>query len=310
MVNSLISDPLFAECAAAASLRSTPLGFIDVGARGVVHSVVAPLAGVTAVLGFEPDEEECARIKRMQSGHSWAKFDLEPQALAGREGEQPFHVLVGPANSSLLRPNAGMEKRYSIPGFGIARQILVRTRTLDAILFGNRAKENYWGEFLKLDAQGAELDIMRGATRTLTERTVAAIVEVEFCPLYENQPLFSEVETYMRQFGFAFFGFWETRYRSARLRHLLRPHGGGHGAGWQERLVHADAIFFKDPLVPTKAVLSSRAAHALFACAMLLGYYDFALDVALETWARGEEAERIQALAEKYAQAPDQRKFI
>jgi FkbM family methyltransferase len=305
MVNSLIDDPLFAGCAAAASLRSTPLGFIDVGARGVIHSVVAPLAGVTAVLGFEPDEEECARIKGMQSD-LWAKFDLEPLALAGREGEQPFHVLVGPANSSLLRPNADMEKRYSIPGFEIARQIPVRTRTLDTILFGARAREDYWGEFLKLDAQGAELDIMRGATRTLTERTVAAIVEVEFCPLYENQPLFSEVETYMRQFGFAFFGFWETRYRSARLRHLLKLHG----AGWQERLVHADAIFFKDPLVPTKAVLSERAAHALFACAMLLGYYDFALDVALETWARGEEAERIQALAEKYAQTPDRQKFI
>src|SRR4029078_5865041 len=104
----------------------------------------------------------------------------------------------------------------------------------------------------------------------------------------------------MRQFGFAFFGFWETRYRSARLRHLLKPGG----AGWQERLVAAHAIFFKGPPVPTKTAMSGRGAHALFACAMLLGYYDFALDVALETWARGEEAERVQALAEKYAQGP------
>jgi FkbM family methyltransferase len=302
VINALLNDPLFASSAPAASLRSTPLGFIDVGARGVIHSVVAPLAGVTAVLGFEPDEEECTRLMSLHSRHQWARFELERLALAGREGEQPFYVLARPVNSSLLRPSADMAKRYLIPGFEITQQILVRTRTLDAILFGNRVTESYWGEFLKLDTQGAELDIMQGAKRTLSERTVAAIVEVEFCPLYENQPMFSEVETYMRQFGFAFFGFGETSYRSAKLRHLLKLHG----ANWRERLFHADAIFFKDPLAPTKAMLSRRAAHVLFACAMLLGYYDFALEVALQTWARGEEAAQMRALAEKYAQAPDQ----
>jgi FkbM family methyltransferase len=302
VINALLNDPLFAGSVPAASLRSTPLGFIDVGARGVIHSVVAPLAGVTAVLGFEPDEAECTRLMSLQPHHPWARFDLDPLALAGTEGEKPFYVLAQPVNSSLLRPSADMARRYRIPGFEIARQILVRTRTLDSILFGDRATEGFWGEFLKLDTQGAELDIMQGAKRTLTERTVAAIVEVEFCPLYENQPMFPEVETYMRQFGFAFFGFRETSYRSAQLRHLLKQRG----ANWRERLFHADAIFFKDPLAPTKAVLSDRAAHVLFACAMLLGYYDFALDVALETWARGDEAAQVRALAEKYAQAPDQ----
>jgi FkbM family methyltransferase len=304
MVNALLDDPMFAHSAPAAALRAKPLGFVDIGARGGIHSVVAPLAGVTAVLGFEPDADECARIRSQQSGAPWAKFDLEPCALAGREGERSFYVLTRPVNSSLLRPNAALARRYRITGFEIARQVVVHTRSLDAILFGNRAQQDYWGEFVKLDAQGADLDILRGATRTLAERTVAAIVEVEFCQLYEKQPLFSEVETFMRERGFAFFGFGAMSYRSGRLRHLL----GQRSARWQERLIHADAIFFKDPLVGNTPSLPNRAHHVLFASAMLLGYYDLALEVALETWASGEEATRIEALTQNYAQSPNNHK--
>jgi FkbM family methyltransferase len=301
MINGLLDDPLFADCAAAAALRAKPLGFVDVGARGGIHTVVEPLAGVTAVLGFEPDADECARMREQHSDSSWAEFDLEPCALAGKAGPHSFHILAQPVNSSLLRPNAAMAKRYRIDGFRIDREVVVDALTLDGVLFGNRGRQDYWGEFLKLDAQGAELDILRGATRTLAERTVAAIVEVELCALYENQPLFSDVEAFMRDSGFTFFGFSAMSYRSGRLRHLL----GKGGPRWRERLIHADAVFFKDPLAPDAPVLSGRAQHALFACAMLLGYFDLALEVALESWASGAEAERIQALASKYAQAPN-----
>jgi FkbM family methyltransferase len=255
MFNTLLDDPLFP----AAALHACPLGFIDVGARGGVHPVVAPLAGVTAVMGFEPDAEECERIRAEQICSPWARFEIEPQAVAGEDGRRPFYVLERAVNSSLLKPNAAIVQRYRIPGFEIVRQVDMSTRSLDSVLFGDRAGQDYWGEFLKLDAQGAELDILQGAQRTLEQRTVAAIIETEFLPLYIGQPLFSDVEMFMREHGFEFFGFKDMSYRSARLR-----------AG-NERLVHADAVFFKRPV-------SERGLHVLFACAMLLGYYDLAIE--------------------------------
>jgi FkbM family methyltransferase len=298
MINTLLDDPQFADSAPALALRSKPLGFIDIGARGGIHSVIEPIARATAVLGFEPDEDECVRMRANQHELPWAKFDLEPCALAGSKGPHAFHILARPVNSSLLKPNAALAKRYRIDGFKIDREVIVQAQTLDDVLFSNRSEQDYWGEFIKFDAQGAELDILRGASRTLAERTVAAIIEVEFCTLYENQPLFSEVESFMRESGFTFFGFSAMSYRSGSLRHVI----GKGGQLWRERLIHADAVFFKDPLGEGAPKPTIRAQHALFVSAMLLGYYDLALEVALDSWAIGPEAERIQSLVTKYAQ--------
>jgi len=71
----------------------------------------------------------------------------------------------------------------------------------------------------------------------------------------------------------------------------------------RERAFYADAVFFKDPLpgAAAPAKLSPRGMHALFSCAVLLGYYDFALEVALGTWARGEEARRLTSFVQEQA---------
>jgi hypothetical protein len=47
--------------------------------------------------------------------------------------------------------------------------------------------------------------------------------------------------------------------------------------------------------------LSKRSNYVLFACALLTGYYDFALELAIKTWAQGEEAKRIEQLVHRVA---------
>lgn len=275
------------------------MGFIDIGARGGIHPVVGPVAARTAILGFEPDEDECTRMRSSQGELPWASFDLEPRALAGANGQHVFHILSRPVNSSLLKPSSTFASRYKIDGFKIEREVSVQATTLDSVLFGSRREEDYHGEFLKLDAQGAELSILQGATRTLSERTVAAIVEVEFCPLYEKQPLFSEVELFMRTQGFVFFGFSGMSYRSGRLRHMLdRP-----GARWRERLIHSDAVFFKDPFADAPVALrpSERGLHVLLVCAILLGYFDLAAEVATEALPDARQFRDMEMLIASYA---------
>lgn len=297
MLNSLLNNPLFARSSIASELRAKPLGFVDVGTRGGIHPIIEPLAHVTCVLGFEPDEIECARIRAEQHQGPWSQFEVEPIAIAGSEREHAFHVCERPINSSLLRPNPSIAERYHSSGYRIVRSVTLQTRSLDGVLFELRSTQDYQGELLKLDAQGAELDILNGATRTLKERTVAALVEVEFCQLYENQPLFSEVELFMRERGFGFFGFNCTSYRSGRFRHLLKDRG----AAWRERLLHADAVFFRDPLAAHCPTLSKRQKCTLYASAMLLGYFDFAAEVAQNAWSVETEAHDLLILAEQYA---------
>lgn len=292
-LNALLNEPLFAQSQTCEVLRKLPLGFVDIGARGGVHDVAEPLAGVTAVLGFEADVAECDRLTAKVSARSpWFKICIEPTAIAGKSGNAPFNVLAREVNSSLLTPSAAMAGRYSIAGFDLKKTVVLPTSTLDDILFGPHGNEESLGEFMKLDAQGAELDILRGSMQTLMKRSVALIVEVEFCALYEEQPLFSEVELFLRAQGFTFFGFKSMSHRAGQMRNLLSRRG----PAWQERLFHADAIFFKDPL--SGANLTQRGGHALFSSALLLGYYDFALEAAK---AFGWNTKELESLTAKLA---------
>ena len=62
-INRILDHADFRGSSVAETFRQKPLGYIDVGARGGVHPLVEPVAGITAVLGFEPDAAECARLQ-------------------------------------------------------------------------------------------------------------------------------------------------------------------------------------------------------------------------------------------------------
>jgi hypothetical protein len=178
-------------------------------------------------------------------------------------------------------------------------QCKLQTDTLDAVLYGDDLKDFSWGEFMKIDTQGTEFEILNGSKRVLKEQTVAVVAEVAFCELYKSQKLFSDVEAFMREQGFSFYGFTTLHTRSQKFldkkTHATR-----------ERLIYSDAIFFKDPL-PGGYVdaIGERGHYALFVVAMLLGFYDYALELARATWlltSDYEESKRIDALVRQISQ--------
>lgn len=261
----------FTKSATFRELQANPLGFIDVGARGGIHSVVEPLSRITAVLAFEPDAAECDRLQKTET--AFAHFKVEPKALGKDFRKSSLHILKNSVNSSLLHPNLNFAKRYQNSGYELLSIEEVETHSLDELL-SSRNDGFIWGELIKLDVQGAELDILMGAKNLLQETTVAAIIEVEFCHLYNKQPLFSEVEQFMRSQGFTFYGFMNCNYRSSSLRNLIELKN----TQWQERLIHADAVWFKDPF-DGDVKFSDRNYHTLFASALLLGYFDLAAEI-------------------------------
>ena len=294
--NGLADDPDFAASAPGLALARTPLGFVDVGARGGVHPLVEPLARNTAVLGFEPAADECARMRdEIAHGSPWACCEIEPQALGERRGAAELHVLSAPTNSSLRHPNDDFTRRYGMAKWRVLDREPLETTTLDHVLFEERADETFWGELLKLDTQGTEYEILEGSRRTLAERAVAVVSEVSFCELYRGQRLFSEVEMLLREQGFSFYGFASLHHRSQRM--LDKKNAAG-----RERLMYADAVFLRDPLPGGPAAslpTDERRLHTLFTSALLLGYGDFSLELARATWADGAERVRIESLVRR-----------
>lgn len=301
-LNQLSNNALFTQCNAGKSLQMQPLGFIDIGARGGAHDLVEPIAKNTAVLGFEPDEEECIRLMKNPDVYNpWAKFLLKPIALADEQGQAELKLLSANTNHSLLYPNEKFTTRYNMNKWQVVGQCMLKTDTLDNILFRQEIDDYPWGEFIKLDTQGTEYEILLGSLKVMSERTVAIMTEVAFCELYKDQKLFSDVEILLRKCGFSFYGFTTLHTRSKK--YLDKKSNVT-----RERVIYSDAIFFKDPLAGGYAKsVSERKVYALFTVSLLLGYYDFAYELAKETWLKASdqaEAMRVDALIRSLSNMP------
>jgi len=292
-LHAISNNPYFLETSVFKTLDSQPLGFIDIGVRGGIQELIEPIAKNVAALGFEPDEEEASKLSSdPEISASWAEFCLELTALSDKKRKAEMQLFNWPYNNSLLPPNEAFVGRYEMQEkWSKVGTEKIEADTLDNILFKVRKDEQYWGEFIKSDAQAAEYEILSGSKRTLSERTVALVIEVYFCEVYKGQKLFSEIEQLLRHHGFTFYGFHTMHTRSLgqldKAKHVGR-----------ERVMYADAVFFKDPL-PGAAFneeLTTRQLHILFICALILGYYDFALELATKTWAKGKEIDNIISL--------------
>ncbi|MDP8245329.1 MAG: FkbM family methyltransferase [Candidatus Hinthialibacter antarcticus] len=274
-MNNWFDFAAFSQNAFGAAIQQAPLGFIDIGARGGVHPLVEPIAGSTQVLAFEADAEECSRLQKLLHGNTqWAHIDLAPIALGASEADAELHLLSTETNHSLLPPDNEFTHRYNMEKWREIETVPVKTRSLDSIVYGDYPNNQYYGEFIKLDTQGTEYEILLGAERTLRERCVAVVSEVAFFPIYKGQRLFSDVESLLRKQGFSFYGFTDMAYRSKRLIDKTKQKSN-------ERIFYADAVFFKDPLPGggRRISLNDRQKMVLILCAMLLSYYDFALEL-------------------------------
>jgi FkbM family methyltransferase len=260
---------------AAADLIGAPIGYVDIGARGGVHPLVEPIAPAVAVLGFEPDATECVRILAEETAHPrYARLALEPIALSDRAGTAVLVRTTVETNASLREPNPTFVERYAMEKWRPVGRGTVDTATLDGVLLERLGREPHWGEAIKIDTQGTEHEILLGAQRVLRERTLFLCVEVSFCELYLGQKLFSDVEALLRANGFSFYGFDRMFHRSRKSLDKRRYWG-------RERIIQADAYFFKDPRdrVAPQRPFGSRDAAILALFGLLAGYHDFALEM-------------------------------
>jgi len=169
---------------------------VDVGARWGSVDHWKDFGGQASVYGFEADAEECERLNEAVGAGNVRYF---PYALFSDDRGCRLTITREPACSSIYRPVETLYRRY--PGCGIMhpeREVFVPSTTLDAFCREHGVESV---DAMKLDTQGSELDILRGATQALSGCSLID-VEVEFNPLYEKQPLFGEVDAFLRARGF------------------------------------------------------------------------------------------------------------
>lgn len=178
---------------------------LEVGALQLEDSAepfyqLLPLFPGSKVIGFEIEEETCAQMnaKARPGVHYY------PYALGERNETRTLYITQHPMCCSLYKPNEPFIDLYN----HLYTAKLERTTEVETISLDYFMDQQNVGtlDFIKIDVQGAELDVFKGGIKALAD-VLAIICEVEFVPIYVDQPLFGDVCTFLGQHDFMFHNF-------------------------------------------------------------------------------------------------------
>lgn len=207
---------------------------VDIGANPIDgEPPYAPLlkAGRAEVVGFEPNLQAHAVLQQKKG----PRETYLPLAI-GDGKRHTLHHCHAPGMTSLLEPNPDVLALFhGFPDWGR----VVRTEEVDTVRLDD-VPETTGLDLLKIDIQGAELMAFENAPRRLAGALVIQ-TEVEFLAMYRGQPLYGDVERFLRARGFMLHRFEPLVSRVVKPLVL----GGDIFAGFTQ-LFWADAIFVRD----------------------------------------------------------------
>ncbi len=186
----------------------------DVGAYiGQVTSIYKNTFPTAVIHCFEPFPESFEKLHQLCGDKSINAYNT---ALADKEGVATFQINTdSTCNSFFPRPENGM-RYYSEQSRNI-REIQVQTTTLDGFCekLGIPAID-----ILKLDVEGAEIKVLKGAIKKLGNKQIKLIYsEVMFIPHYQGGCLFHEVSGFLSQYGYSLFNLYDLkRAHNGQLR--------------------------------------------------------------------------------------------
>ncbi|MEY3868068.1 MAG: hypothetical protein RLZZ338_1959 [Cyanobacteriota bacterium] len=239
-----------------------------------------------SIYGFDADADVCdgANTELETRQINWTEKHI-PLVLSNSVGESTLYVTKNPMCSSLYPPNESYLARF----YQLAEvasldfMVEIETTTLDEFCQSEKIDEI---DFLQIDVQGAELNVLEGASHILEKSVLALQIEVWFSDIYINQPLFAEVDQYIRKQGFTFFNL-----RGGFRHHISSPIVSQSFYG---QFLWGDAFYFRDLIRDDRNPNMNNPEKILkLACiADLLDFPDYALEL-------------LEYLTLKYGNNPD-----
>jgi FkbM family methyltransferase len=143
--------------------------FLDIGAHHGLYSVLAAkkIGRDGRVVAFEPSPRERRRMRLHLRYNGIGSVTLEPCALSAEEGVASLTVVVDGFST--------MNSLRTPPLDQITKQVAVAKTSLDAYLSRERIERV---DLVKIDTEGGEVDVFRGAHRLLSQIRPVIICEV------------------------------------------------------------------------------------------------------------------------------------
>lgn len=181
----------------------------DIGAKGGFKELLQ-LHRYIHLHTFEPNPRAFNELKdKKHLGIPFVKHNNI--GLAATDGQLELNVLERESMSSFLQWNQDFfeshlammigskewERDFKIKGI-----VAVKCVTLDQYAVENNIDSF---DFIKIDTQGYDLEVLKGASELLSSGRISVIkVEVSNVPAYKNQACFSDIDLYLKKYGYEF----------------------------------------------------------------------------------------------------------
>lgn len=273
---------------------------LDIGGAAGLQPHWGKFLGLSKVVFFEPHPESYRELKELYS-HSPFVNDLVflEVALSRFGGVQKFFKTNCPTGSSLYEPNSdSIYVEETDPYFFPVSESTVATASLQSCLDEHSIVSV---DAMKLDIQGAELEVIKGLDVERLSRVSLIEAEVGLVDIYKQGCLFADVKSYLEAHGFELL---DMRNNRAPLRipgstdfycdkYLNVSY---HCPAVSSRIYELDTVFFKHPKVVV-AMKDGNQIRKQVLCYCIYNFFSEAfhlLELAISTGVLSqEEADNI-----------------
>ncbi len=185
----------------------------DVGGNlGQYHDLLRDDVGFTGwIYSFEPVKKYIDILnKRAASELKWRIFDF---ALGSAATTAEIHVTKSPGLNSFLEPRKDIVQEFW-QNDAILGTELVQIQPLDDIYKDLQKNANFCSPYLKLDTQGFDLEVLKGASNSL-KAFRAMQTEAAIRPLYQGMPSYQEAIDFLSRAGFDLSGMFPVTHDDA-----------------------------------------------------------------------------------------------
>lgn len=286
---------------------------VDIGARNGIHLLPAAYNKNSTLVGFEANPVEYEKLinnttdsrKAGLETPAFKKAEYHNYAAWDSETDRNFYVTVGAGACTMMGetlpavagrmylgyPSSDPRSRKSFREVhGEVRKVIpMHTKRLDDMLGADRVVD-----LLKIDVEGAELRVMKGAEGLFDNQNVLFVyTEFVALPYYADHPVFGDQHAFLRDKG--------LRLMDIELGHAYyRRENGAIPIMGDRPMLHAgDACFALDPDLHG---LSAEKRQRLAAISFAFGFNSFAVSLLRE--AKLNSAEDIALIEKTLAQVP------
>ncbi|MDC3154807.1 FkbM family methyltransferase [Pelagibacteraceae bacterium] len=227
------------------------LRILDVGAKGGIIEEFKKINNFVDYIGFEPNEAECRKL----NFSSLENKKFLPYAIAKNNKQRKLYLHNYSSAHSLYKTNMKKISRYwDEENLKIYNEQSVTCVSLD-YLYKNKIIDV--PNFIKIDVEGAEFEILSGASNIISSKDCIGIKleshfeEWKYNDDGESNKPFAEIDIFLRKLGFTLFDI--KVYRHGK-KSLVQPFSLDDGIkkvpGPTEigKVLWSDSLYLRDPL--------------------------------------------------------------